>query len=158
MARGWWEVLQALIVLFIVGYALFGLRVLVHPAGVPELIGSLIALGGSIFVLLVTRLSLRTLREVRDLTVLETENRVMRAQWQRLESVLETTAYGIIVFDAEGRIDIFNRAAERLFKISETAARGEPVTRFLPLPEGAGPQGGASAAHLRAPEGELTAI
>jgi PAS domain S-box-containing protein len=52
---------------------------------------------------------------------------------QRLANVIDSTLDAIVVFDAEGRITRFNRAAERVFRLAASNAIGESCKRFLSL-------------------------
>jgi diguanylate cyclase (GGDEF)-like protein/PAS domain S-box-containing protein len=59
----------------------------------------------------------------------------MRAQvhsrQQRLQTILENTAEGIVTFDADGTIESCNAAAKRLFGWNGDEAIGENITRFI---------------------------
>jgi PAS domain S-box-containing protein len=51
---------------------------------------------------------------------------------QRVHSVLDTSIDGIVVADQEGRIVLFNRAAEAMFRLPADDAIGMPVEQLLP--------------------------
>ena len=51
-----------------------------------------------------------------------------------LRAILETAAAGIIRIDAQGRIQSFNRAAERLFGYREVDVLGKNVSLLMPSP------------------------
>jgi diguanylate cyclase (GGDEF)-like protein len=71
--RRWWNVLRALIVLFIAGY---GASILLLPrgAGPEHLVMGAVFLAGAVFVLLVCRLMLTTVFDVRRIATLEVED------------------------------------------------------------------------------------
>jgi len=54
------------------------------------------------------------------------------ARAERLDAVLNTTADGIIVIDSRGRIESFNRGAERLFGYPESEVLGCNVSVLMP--------------------------
>lgn len=56
------------------------------------------------------------------------------ARLERLDAILNTTIDGIIVIDAKGRIEAFNRGAERLFGYPEAEVLGRNVSLLMPSP------------------------
>ena len=52
----------------------------------------------------------------------------------RLQSVIDSAVDGIIIIDAEGRIESFNRGAERLFGYSGSQVIGRNVSMLMPSP------------------------
>ncbi|HET9272150.1 MAG TPA: PAS domain S-box protein [Vicinamibacterales bacterium] len=56
------------------------------------------------------------------------------ARHERLDAILNTTIDGIIVIDAKGRIEAFNRGAERLFGYPESEVLGRNVSLLMPSP------------------------
>lgn len=56
----------------------------------------------------------------------------IHARQQRLETILDNAAEGIITFDAEGRIESFNQAAERLFGYSGIEVAGKDLRLIIP--------------------------
>jgi two-component system sensor kinase FixL len=52
----------------------------------------------------------------------------------RLQSIIDSTVNGIIVIDGSGRIEAFNRGAERLFGYPATEAIGRNVNILMPSP------------------------
>jgi two-component system sensor kinase FixL len=71
------------------------------------------------------------LHDLSERTRLEEELRASEAQWR---SIIESTADGIVVFDAHGRIEAFNPAAERLFGYQEGDVIGRNVNVLMPSP------------------------
>jgi PAS domain S-box-containing protein len=55
-----------------------------------------------------------------------------RAEW--LDAIINTTVDGIIVIDARGRIEAFNRGAVRLFGYPESEVIGRNVSMLMPSP------------------------
>jgi PAS domain S-box-containing protein len=49
-----------------------------------------------------------------------------------IRTILETAADGILVFDGEGRLIFFNRAAEGIFGVTQDSAIGRHVAEFIP--------------------------
>jgi len=58
--------------------------------------------------------------------------RQIHARQQRLETILDNAAEGIITFDTEGRIESFNQAAERLFGYAEEEVAGKDLRLIIP--------------------------
>ena len=56
------------------------------------------------------------------------------ARAERLDAIINTTVDGIIVIDAEGRIESFNRGAERLFGYQAGDVIGQNVSMLMPSP------------------------
>jgi PAS domain S-box-containing protein len=56
------------------------------------------------------------------------------ARAERLDAVINTTVDGIIVIDAKGRIEAFNRGAERLFGYPAPEVVGRNVSMLMPSP------------------------
>jgi PAS domain S-box-containing protein len=53
---------------------------------------------------------------------------------EHLDAIINTTVDGIIVIDAQGRIEAFNRGAERLFGFPESEVLGRNVSMLMPSP------------------------
>jgi two-component system, LuxR family, sensor kinase FixL len=56
------------------------------------------------------------------------------ARAERLDAIINTTVDGIIVIGASGKIEAFNRGAERLFGYSESEVQGRNVNMLMPSP------------------------
>jgi PAS domain S-box-containing protein len=57
------------------------------------------------------------------------------ARAERLDAILNTTLDGIIVIDAKGRIEAFNRGAQDLFGYPEDEVLGRNVSILMPSPQ-----------------------
>jgi PAS domain S-box-containing protein len=57
------------------------------------------------------------------------------ARAQELQTILDTAVDGIIVIDAHGRIEAFNRGAERLFGYPAVEVVGRNVSMLMPSPD-----------------------
>ena len=76
-----------------------------------------------------------TLAETQDLALAFNDMRKqVRVRQQRLETILDNAAEGILTFDAHGIIETFNLAAERLFGYSQAEVCGKAIN-FLIMPE-----------------------
>lgn len=79
-------------------------------------------------------------RDITENRRVEDELRAYRSQLQRqisattgeLSAIVQTAANAIITTDGEGRIDVFNPAAEEMFGWSHTEMRGNSVSCLLP--------------------------
>jgi diguanylate cyclase (GGDEF)-like protein/PAS domain S-box-containing protein len=70
--------------------------------------------------------------ELEDLTAaFDHMRREVRSRQQRLETILDNAAEGIITFDRDGVIEGFNHAAEKLFGWREEEVRGSDITRLI---------------------------
>ena len=72
------------------------------------------------------------LHRTRD--ALRVEVAAAAARAERLDTILSTTVDGVIVIDTLGRIEAFNRGAERLFGHSERDVLGRNVSVLMPSP------------------------
>jgi two-component system sensor kinase FixL len=63
---------------------------------------------------------------------LEEQLRASEARWR---SIVESAVDGIVVIDSTGRIEAFNRAAERLFGYAEREVIGQNVNMLMPSPD-----------------------
>lgn len=69
-----------------------------------------------------------TTSEARDLVAAFADMREqVRSRQQRLETILDNAAEGIVTFDANGVIERFNKAAERLFGFAEAEIVGRDI-------------------------------
>ncbi len=64
----------------------------------------------------------------------ETAAALSAARAERLDAIINTTVDGIILIDARGRIETFNRGAERLFGYPESEVIGRNVSMLMPSP------------------------
>ncbi|MGC3872853.1 putative bifunctional diguanylate cyclase/phosphodiesterase [Halomonas sp. GXIMD04776] len=130
-----WRILEALIWLFVLGYASFALLLVNHEVSTLLIVVVLIFAGGGSFVLTVTRLSAKTIQKVKRVTLLEQENsRILTAQ-QRLQTILDNAAEGIVTFDDQGTIQTFNKAAESLFGYLEPEAIDRDIGHIIVPPD-----------------------
>ena len=60
--------------------------------------------------------------------------RLATTRAERLDAVINTTVDGIIVISSDGRIEAFNRGAERLFGYAESQVVGRNVNMLMPSP------------------------
>ncbi|SHF15872.1 PAS domain S-box-containing protein/diguanylate cyclase (GGDEF) domain-containing protein [Modicisalibacter ilicicola DSM 19980] len=134
-ARGSWHVLAALIALFLLGYVSFTLLLMNQTVTPLLVIVTVIFAGGGTFVLTVTRLSAATIHKVRGMVLLEQENDRILATQQRLQTILDNAAEGIVTFDEQGVVQSFNKAAERLFGYPEAEAVGLTIDRIIVPPD-----------------------
>jgi PAS domain S-box-containing protein len=58
----------------------------------------------------------------------------VRESEQRVASILDSAMDAIVTFDAEGRVELFNGAAEKVLGCRAAEAIGRPVARFLTEP------------------------
>ncbi len=68
---GGWKMLFVFVVLFLLGYLSYGVLLLSHPAAIIDLFISVVFFGGGLFVLLVVRMSARTVQHVHHMRALE---------------------------------------------------------------------------------------
>ena len=68
----------------------------------------------------------------RDMTDWLLTQEALRASQQRLSRILESAMDAIITIDEERHIVLFNDAAARTFRCTETEALGQSIDRFLP--------------------------
>ncbi|HEU4893351.1 MAG TPA: PAS domain S-box protein [Vicinamibacterales bacterium] len=59
---------------------------------------------------------------------------VSASRAERLDAIINTTVDGIIVISADGKIEAFNRGAERLFGYPESEVIGRNVSLLMPSP------------------------
>ena len=56
----------------------------------------------------------------------------LRESEMRLSRLVDTVADGVITIDGDGKVVLFNHAAERLFRASADAVVGSPIEQFIP--------------------------
>jgi PAS domain S-box-containing protein len=66
---------------------------------------------------------------------LRTAANLSASRAERLDAIINTTVDGIIVIDAEGRIEAFNRGAERLFGYPASEVLGRNVSLLMAPPD-----------------------
>lgn len=71
---------------------------------------------------------------VRDITERKQAESELRRAEQRMRSVVDHVVDGIITIDAQGRIESFNAAAEKLFGYTAAEVIGANVNRLMPEP------------------------
>lgn len=71
---------------------------------------------------------------IRDITARRAAMRAVRETAARLRAILETAAEGIITADAQGRIESFNPAAERIFGWKAEEIIGRNLNVLMPEP------------------------
>lgn len=69
-----------------------------------------------------------------DVTGERRDARALQATELRWRSIIESAVDGIVVIDANGRIEALNPAAERLFGYAESEAIGQNVSMLMPQP------------------------
>jgi two-component system sensor kinase FixL len=90
------------------------------------------------FVMRVTRLPspepFRVLVAHEDITSHKRIESALRQSQERLSAILESAAEGVVVITAEGVIETFNKAAEKMFAYTAEEALGQDVSLLLPEP------------------------
>ncbi|MBF0368317.1 MAG: response regulator [Magnetococcales bacterium] len=87
----------------------------------------------------------------RDITEWKMAEETLEENENRLRAIVASAREGIIVTNEEGRIELFNPAAECIFGLSARELLGEPTTRLFNLPPGA-TEGGLPLACLASDE------
>ena len=67
-----------------------------------------------------------------DISVQKQVERELRKSQMRLDAIISSAMDAIISLNAEQRIVLFNRAAEKMFGVSAAEATGESINRFIP--------------------------
>ena len=70
----------------------------------------------------------------RDISLQKRTERALRVSEERWRSIIDSAVDGIIVIDATGRIEAFNRGAERLFGYQSAEVIGRNVNVLMPTP------------------------
>lgn len=73
---------------------------------------------------------------VQDVTQRQRAERVVRRAEARYRAILETAADAMVLLDGAGIVQVFNRAAERLFGYASVEVVGRPVSLLLPDDDG----------------------
>jgi two-component system, LuxR family, sensor kinase FixL len=71
---------------------------------------------------------------IRDITDRKAAELALRENELRLRSLIDTVPDAIVVIDAEGKIQSFSRAAERLFGYGSAEVAGRNVNTLMPAP------------------------
>jgi diguanylate cyclase (GGDEF)-like protein/PAS domain S-box-containing protein len=129
-----WRLMYGLILFFIAGYLVFAVATFGEPLSFITIIVALIFCGGGAFVATVTYVSGHTIDDVRRIARLEAENNRILATQQRLKTILDNAAEGIITFDQNGVIENINKAAEKLFGYDEAEIAGKDISLLIPPP------------------------
>jgi diguanylate cyclase (GGDEF)-like protein/PAS domain S-box-containing protein len=123
----WWALLF-LIIGFVLGYLYYCLLVYGWPLSLYSMLVSLVFLGGGAFVFIVTSLSEKTLQKFQSVRL---AHGLALSTQERLSTILNNTAEGIITFDEKGLIENANVAVERLFGYTEEEVRGRDILLFV---------------------------
>jgi len=70
----------------------------------------------------------------RDITISKARVRQLADSEERLRSLVDAAVDGIVVIDARGSIEAFNRGAERLFGYTADDVRGRNISLLMPEP------------------------
>ena len=71
---------------------------------------------------------------IRDISAQKRADLQREATEARWRAIIDSAVDGIIVIDARGRIEAFNRAAERMFGYTEAEVLGQNVNMLMPSP------------------------
>ncbi len=71
-------------------------------------------------------------RLVREVARREQAEQALRASERRYRQLTEETRDAVVVADQQGKITLFNRAAQVIFGYSEAEVRGQPLTILIP--------------------------
>ncbi len=67
----------------------------------------------------------------RDITQRQEAERALRQSEERFAGIFRSAMDAIIIMDSDGRVDLFNEAAENIFRCPASDAIGQPLDRFL---------------------------
>lgn len=70
----------------------------------------------------------------RSYEALREKDKLLRSGEQNLRAIVRSAMNAVVTFDQDGRILLFNEAAEKLFGCREEDAIGEPMSRFVAIP------------------------
>lgn len=126
-----WYTLYGLIVVFMIGYLIYSGVIWYQPNSTTSLMVASVFAGGGGFVFLIAKLSASTIGDVKRVTMLKIETEKIRSVKQRLETILNNAAEGIITFDNDGYIDSINVAGEKLFGYDADEMTGQMISSLL---------------------------
>jgi PAS domain S-box-containing protein len=99
------------------------------PAGEWREISTAIGAGAIAISAVIGLVTFLALREMRLRAALQSD---LRASDERLGGIIQSAMDAVITVDEEGRIVLFNAAAEQIFRCPASAAIGGPLERFIP--------------------------
>lgn len=127
-----WRFLYLVILFITVGYMVFVIAIFGEPQSFAVRSLALIFFGGGCLVVTLTYMTARTIRDVRNLANLAAEKTQISDMRNRLETILDNIAEGVITFDRTGTIDNMNWAAEKLFGYDTSEIAGKNITLLIP--------------------------
>ena len=65
---------------------------------------------------------------------LDTERKALLTSERRLDALVNSASDAIVSVNVDGRVRLFNRAAEKMFGVSARQMLGEPLNRLIPMP------------------------
>src|SRR5262249_51233510 len=72
------------------------------------------------------------LAQMQSAQALEAKNRALTESESRYRQLTEGCLDGVIVADSQGKITLFNPAAEKIFGVASSAVLGQPFDRLIP--------------------------
>jgi PAS domain S-box-containing protein len=72
------------------------------------------------------------LAQMQSAQALEAKNRALTESESRYRQLTEGCLDGVVVADSQGRITLFNPAAEKIFGVASSAVLGQPFDRLIP--------------------------
>jgi two-component system sensor histidine kinase UhpB len=72
---------------------------------------------------------------IHDISERKAAERALQESEARMRAIFETAVDAILTIDAEGRVDRFNPAAQRLFGYSEAEVIGKNISMLMPSPD-----------------------
>jgi PAS domain S-box-containing protein len=99
------------------------------------------------------------LAQMQSAQALEAKNRALTESESRYRQLTEGCLDGVIVADSQGRITLFNPAAEKIFGVASSAVLNQPFDRLIPGVFAPVATGGTPAAHAGdGPNGRVPTI